>query len=73
MDFKPSEILTIVAVLLLPLGAFTFIFWPGAFGALMGVVNSPSGLPIVCGIGAAFAGLWILIRRLARPKRDDRP
>jgi hypothetical protein len=73
MEFKPSEIITIAAVLLLPIGAFTFIFWPGSYGAVVGLINSPAGLPVACGVGVVFAVAAFAIRRLGgRRKPDDR-
>lgn len=69
MEFKPSEIITIAAVLLLPVGAFAFIFWPGSYGALIGLINSPAGLPVASGVGVALALAVFAARRLSDRKR----
>lgn len=70
MEFKASEILIIAAVLLLPVGAFTFIFWPGAYGAALALATSPAGLPIACAIGVVAAGVMLIARRLPKRKRS---
>ena len=72
MEFRPSEIITIAAVLLLPVGAFAFIFWPGSYGAVIGLINSPVGLPVACGVGVVFAVAAFAVRRLGdRKRRSD--
>jgi uncharacterized membrane protein len=76
MEFKPSEIITIAAVLLLPIGAFTFIFWPGSYAAVVGLINSPVGLPVACAVGVVLAVAVFAIRRMGdrrrRPSDRDR-
>jgi len=69
MQFKPSEIITIAAVLLLPIGAFTFIFWPGSYGAVVALLNSPAGLPVACGVGVVLALAALAVRRMGGRKR----